>query len=260
MAHRTVRTLHQIGSSLIKVERGFASASASTSFSYRASQLFRTIHTETPDGKRKAASVSKPQPLPSPSSIRPRLIRSAYLSAGDESAQTRRQRLALELADGNRHEFPLVWLRDNCQCSACFHPGSHSRILNWESFDVDGVELASCSVTDDGSRVDVVWSDGHRSHFGCEWLLERSFTADCGREYLNEWYRHPPHLWGGKDFSDILKSFEFDDVINCDEALRGWIEALVQYGTVMIRNAPLTELECRRLAERVGFIRKTHYG
>ena len=45
-----------------------------------------------------------------------------------------------------------------------------------------------------------------------------------------------------------------------DGALRQWIEALIAYGVVMIKGAPLTESECRRLADRVGFIRKTHYG
>ncbi|XP_055644120.1 gamma-butyrobetaine dioxygenase-like [Toxorhynchites rutilus septentrionalis] len=255
MALRTFRTLHKFGSSLIKVERNFASSSAP--LSYLSSQPFRALHTET-GGKRKAASVGKPQPLPC-SSVRPLLIRSANLSDGDESTQPRRH-LAVELTDGNRYKFPLVWLRDNCQCSECFHPGSHSRILNWESFDVDGVELVSCTVANDGSQVDIVWSDGHRSHFGCEWLLQRRFTDASGRDYLREWYRPPPQLWGREDFKNVISSFEFSDVINCDEALQSWIEALVRYGTVMIRNAPLTELECRRLAERVGFIRKTHYG
>ena len=36
-----------------------------------------------------------------------------------------------------KFEFPFVWLRDNCQCPACFHPGSNSRTINWEAFDVD---------------------------------------------------------------------------------------------------------------------------
>lgn len=31
-------------------------------------------------------------------------------------------------------KYPLVWLRDNCQCNECFHAESSSRTLNWEKF------------------------------------------------------------------------------------------------------------------------------
>lgn len=31
-------------------------------------------------------------------------------------------------------KFPLIWLRDNCQCSQCFHKVSNSRTINAEKF------------------------------------------------------------------------------------------------------------------------------
>lgn len=34
-------------------------------------------------------------------------------------------------------KFPLVWLRDNCQCAQCFHHESSSRIIDWTRFDVN---------------------------------------------------------------------------------------------------------------------------
>lgn len=41
------------------------------------------------------------------------------------------------LVDGSdAFEYPFVWLRDNCQCSECFHETSLSRIINWEKFDL----------------------------------------------------------------------------------------------------------------------------
>lgn len=33
--------------------------------------------------------------------------------------------------------YPIAWLRDNCQCSECFHGDSSSRTVNWEHFDVN---------------------------------------------------------------------------------------------------------------------------
>lgn len=34
-------------------------------------------------------------------------------------------------------KYPFVWLRDNCQCSSCFHKESLSRVVDWRTFDVD---------------------------------------------------------------------------------------------------------------------------
>lgn len=42
--------------------------------------------------------------------------------------------------------------------------------------------------------------------------------------------------------------------------LRKWMEALAIYGVALINNSPKEKTTARRLADRVGFIRKTHYG
>lgn len=43
------------------------------------------------------------------------------------------------------------------------------------------------------------------------------------------------------------------------ELLR-WLDTLARFGVALIKNAALTEDQARKLANRVGFIRKTHYG
>lgn len=44
------------------------------------------------------------------------------------------------------------------------------------------------------------------------------------------------------------------------KGLYEWLETLSRYGVAMIKNAPLDERQCRRMCDRVGFIRETHYG
>lgn len=44
------------------------------------------------------------------------------------------------------------------------------------------------------------------------------------------------------------------------EGLYEWLDTLARYGVAIINNAPLTEDQCRRLCNRVGFLRETHYG
>ncbi|XP_055594982.1 gamma-butyrobetaine dioxygenase-like isoform X2 [Uranotaenia lowii] len=184
-------------------------------------------------------------------------IRAAYQS---QCSEHNHKMVVVEISDGSRYEYPLVWLRDNCQCESCYHAGSNSRILDWEHFDVEHLQLKSCAESDHGNKIKLVWSDGHKSQFGIDWLVERNFSEENRQDYLKEWYRPQARLWGKQDFRDILREFQFADVINSDEALKEWIEALSRYGLALIRNAPLTENECRKLADRVGFIRKTHYG
>lgn len=43
-------------------------------------------------------------------------------------------------------KYPIVWLRDNCQCAECFHGGSMSRIIDWSKFDVN-VKIDNISVS-----------------------------------------------------------------------------------------------------------------
>uniref|UniRef100_A0A182J4B3 Uncharacterized protein n=1 Tax=Anopheles atroparvus TaxID=41427 RepID=A0A182J4B3_ANOAO len=190
---------------------------------------------------------------------------SPLITAASFDAHSSRVVLTVESSSAERFEFPAVWLRDNCQCSGCFHRGSSSRVLNWESFDVDRVRVATVRVIEGGRALEVLWEEGaphHRSVYELRWLMERSFREADTQAYLREWYRPEPVLWGAERFEsgEVLEQFSYRDVLHDDGTLRQWIEALIRSGVVMIKGAPLTEHECRRLAERVGFIRKTHYG
>uniref|UniRef100_A0A182UHY8 DUF971 domain-containing protein n=1 Tax=Anopheles melas TaxID=34690 RepID=A0A182UHY8_9DIPT len=193
---------------------------------------------------------------------------SSSLQISEATFDANRSRVVVLLADDGgateqRYEFPAVWLRDNCQCERCFHGGSTSRVLDWDRFDVDGVNVVRVGVLDGGRSLEVQWGDGEvhgRSVYELGWLLGRSFRGADTERYLREWYRPEPAVWGAAGFGGVLKEFSFEKVLADDGALRQWIEALIAYGVVMIKGAPLTENECRRLADRVGFIRKTHYG
>ena len=38
---------------------------------------------------------------------------------------------------GVQSQYPMVWLRDNCQCPLCFHESSHSRRMLMKDLDLD---------------------------------------------------------------------------------------------------------------------------
>ena len=57
-----------------------------------------------------------------------------------------------------------------------------------------------------------------------------------------------------------LPRAEFFDLMGNDSALLMWLRQLEQYGLVIVSGAPAETGQVRALAERVAFIKKTHYG
>lgn len=44
-------------------------------------------------------------------------------------------------------KYPLIWLRDNCQCSSCFHTQTKSRSIDWTKFNHKNAQFKSVSVS-----------------------------------------------------------------------------------------------------------------
>lgn len=44
-------------------------------------------------------------------------------------------------------KYPLIWLRDNCQCSNCFHAQTKSRIIDWTNFKLENALPKSITVS-----------------------------------------------------------------------------------------------------------------
>lgn len=52
----------------------------------------------------------------------------------------------VELNTDKCFEFPLIWLRDNCQCKECFDPVTTNRKIDWETFDCKNAALGDAEV------------------------------------------------------------------------------------------------------------------
>ncbi|KAH8303258.1 hypothetical protein KR059_005010 [Drosophila kikkawai] len=157
--------------------------------------------------------------------------------------------------------FPGVWLRDNCLCSECFHGSSRSRKLDWDNFDT-GVKPVSLRTEDQKPDKELVvqWSDSHESRFSLQWLRERSFEEKRQQSYLADFYRPLTKHWSGAEFPTIARHFSYEEVMQQDAVLLEWLQSLAVHGGALLRGAPLDEGVVSRLAERVGFIRRTTYG
>lgn len=157
------------------------------------------------------------------------------------------------------YDFPLVWLRDNCRCDQCFHPNSQSRIICWKTFDI-GVQPEYISTNENERKVTIKWNDNHISAFNLEWLYERNFTSENREHFLSDTYKPKRITWNKDDFKPLFKRFDFASIMAEDGGLKEWLEALSVYGMALITNVPSGDDSCRKIANRVEFIRKTHYG
>lgn len=66
-------------------------------------------------------------------------------------------------------------------------------------------------------KLKIEWADNHLSDFDIEWLQKRSFGSSDREKYLSEVYRPQQRLWNKNEFHDIIKSFQYDDIINTKE-------------------------------------------
>lgn len=165
--------------------------------------------------------------------------------------------LEVSWGDGNEDIFPYVWLRDNCQCESCFHPSSKSRIHLIQDLDVKTRPFGA-KVVEDGQQVDIIWTDGHRSSFRCEWLRPRVFNS-AQRKARAPAYKLSRSYWG----TDIMKNLpqaSFQEILKEDSAVLAWLQQLEVYGFALIGGSPTKPGQVRELAKRVAFIKRTHYG
>ncbi|XP_011176989.1 gamma-butyrobetaine dioxygenase isoform X1 [Zeugodacus cucurbitae] len=160
---------------------------------------------------------------------------------------------------GEPLQFPSVWLRDNCQCSACFHANTKSRQANWKRASVES-RIRSINGGAEKDVLTIDWQDNHKSTFRLDWLQDRDFAPTNRKRYIEEVYKPTYQLWGKSEFSNVLRSFEFKDVMQQEEVLLAWLESLAIQGFSRIKNSPHDLTVARQLADRIGYIKRTTYG
>lgn len=159
--------------------------------------------------------------------------------------------------NNSSYTFPIVWLRDNCQCDQCFHVESKSRIIDWKNFDVNVKPIAIDLGND---NVQIKWNDQHSSIFDIKWLCERSFNQNDKEIYTNNVYGLKKTEWNKNGFDKVFKNFKYDDIMNKNSIFKEWLECMIIYGIALVKEVPASPESCRNLANKVEFIKRTHYG
>ncbi|XP_037799323.1 gamma-butyrobetaine dioxygenase-like [Penaeus monodon] len=159
--------------------------------------------------------------------------------------------------DGERDEFPYVWLRDNCQCPDCFLRSASSRLLRVAGLSTD-VRPREVQVSNDGYFLKVVWENGHESTYVSDWLNERAFNPRQQSIYNNT-YRLRPELWDA-DMAQRIPRASFDELMEDDAALLKLLECMEVLGFTVVSGARQEEGELQRLSERASHLVPSNYG
>lgn len=76
---------------------------------------------------------------------------SFFAASAEKSADNRHMIVRFNNSENSSKDeqlkYPLIWLRDNCQCSKCFHAQTKSRSIDWTKFNHKNAQFKSVSVS-----------------------------------------------------------------------------------------------------------------
>ena len=165
--------------------------------------------------------------------------------------------------ENSMNRYPLAYLRDNCQCSECFHESTYQR-----SFDTVGkldlkILPENYDVRLDGKEIVIAWPDGHVSVFDSDWLHSRRLVDakdDPSSVMLPNLNKEGVKFWNAETLQGKVPKLDFKDLMEDDGAHFDWLKILHSVGIALVVNTPLEVEQAEKLRDRVGYFKTTHYG
>jgi gamma-butyrobetaine dioxygenase len=144
------------------------------------------------------------------------------------------------------------WLRDNCHCASCRHPGNGQKL--YEIVDLpEDLQVSVAEQQADGG-VQVRWSDGHASAYSAAWLRAHALS-DAARRARQV----SPTLWT-RALGARLPAADWPALL-ADPALElAWLEQYCALGFGLLRRVPTEPGQVALVGDRLGFVRVTNYG
>lgn len=149
--------------------------------------------------------------------------------------------------------FPAIWLRDNCRCAECRHPGNSQRLYEITDLPAD-IALAEATLMDD-KRVRIAWSaGGHVSTFAAAWLADHDLSAEARRR------RQPTVKLWNKALGNAKPVGDWRQMLVDPAAELAFLDAYHAHGFGLIRHSPRAPGTVLDIGNHLGFVRVTNYG
>ncbi|MEM9201250.1 MAG: TauD/TfdA family dioxygenase [Actinomycetota bacterium] len=163
--------------------------------------------------------------------------------------QIHKRATAVVFADGAEHRFHHQWLRHSCYSPTFGNPADGIRFSTVISFDRD-VAPASVEPVDGGLQV--VWTDGHESHFAADWLWHHAYDGSA-RLRRQAWR---PVTWRA-GLADDFPTVAWQAARDGGVGQLSLYEQLRDFGIVRVRDLGTAPEMTETLAAVVGPIHET---
>ncbi len=160
--------------------------------------------------------------------------------------------VTLGMASRESWTLASYWLRDNCHCPQCRHPGNGQKL--YEIVDLPRDLCVREAAISDARSLRVVWSDGHRSDYALEWLAAHDLAAAARHSRASA-----RELWRG-DIVDAMAVADWSAMLADPVAELAWLERHAALGFGLLRNVPREPGMVAQVGDRLGFVRTTNYG
>ncbi|KAJ8726848.1 hypothetical protein PYW08_015245 [Mythimna loreyi] len=157
--------------------------------------------------------------------------------------------LEVNFGDGKSIRFEDCWLRDHCRCSSCYHSDTFQRAHHI----LDIPDATIVSFENDKTKIEVTWSDDHKSEYAAEFLSKFDFKR------WKEGRKLKPILWQGA-IDDKIPKVPVKEFLTSVEGARRVFQSLLDYGVVLVvgvdASLEATEVVCKAL----GGVQHTIFG
>ena len=158
--------------------------------------------------------------------------------------------ITIDWDDGHVSEFHFSWLRDNCRCSACWHPQAQERL-----FDALAItsELIPSAVRKDSEGTVIIDWDGHESIYDPVWLRQHCYSASERARRLVA-----PTLWNSTLAANPPK-VSYESIMSGDAGLANWLKLISEYGFALMHGGPAMPGEIANVVQKIANLRATNY-
>ncbi len=160
--------------------------------------------------------------------------------------------VSFEGVDATAH-YPWFWLRDHGEEPVSLNPATLQREVDTAALPLD-IRAGAVRVTDDATAVEIEWANAadHTGRYSAD-LLHRLRLPDAPTA-------PDVRLWDRARIAGEVPSFPYHAVMESDDGLLAWLEAIEAYGFGLVEGVPATPEATEQLALCVGYIRSTIFG
>ena len=161
--------------------------------------------------------------------------------------------LSIEFNCGFTSRFHWLWLRENCLCADCHHPNTWERTVDTFLLDRD-IRAEKIEAVSSKETLSLIWPDGHVTAHTAEWLLHHAYDNHDVSDGL------PDAVPWTQDSINEKPSITAAAVMETELGLSTLICQLREYGFSIVKNLAPKIGQVEKLAQRVGYLRDTHFG